>query len=387
MAAIFGCSGPALIVIGAANAGHLSDAQTVAWLFGIYFLGGLISLGLALYYKMPIVGAYSIPGAAMIASSLTIFSFDQAVGAFILAGVLVFILGVTGLIGRVMRWLPMPIVMAMIAGALIRFGTGAVTAINALPLVVCAAIVAFFISMRYVKAVPPVLSALVVGLIVVFATGAFRSSAAHINVVMPVLTMPTFTVDAFLAMAVPLAILVVGAENAQAVGVLMAEGYRPPINAMTIVSGIGGILAGVLGAHNANIAGPMTAICASDQAGEDKEGRYVAAVLNGVLFGAFGIVASVAVPFILALPGPLISVVAGLAMINVLLSAFQGAFTKGAPHQVGAFVALVVAMSNITVLHISAPFWSLVAGSVISMVLERRESVRENSPVPPHAVT
>ena len=370
VAAIFGCSGPALIVIGAAGSGNLTNGQTVAWLLAIYGLGGLISFVMALHYKMPITGAYSIPGAALVAGSLATFPFDQAVGAFVMAGVIVLVLGVTGLIGKVMRWLPMPIVMAMIAGALIRFGIGAVTAIDKLPIVVGAAIVAFFLSMRLTKVVPPVLSALVVGLIAVALTGTFGASEAGISFVAPEFTAPSFTLDAFLAIAVPLAILVVGAENAQATGVLIAEDYRAPVNAMTIISGIGGILAGFLGGHNANIAGPMTAICSSDQAGEDKQGRYAASVINGVLFASFGIFAGAVVPLILMLPGPLIGAVAGLAMINVLVMAFQLAFSKPAGFQIGAFVALVVAMSNISILGISAPFWALFAGAVVSALVE-----------------
>ncbi len=371
VAAIFGCSGPALIVIGGANKAGLSNGQTVAWLFAIYFLGGLISLFLALRYKQPVTGAYSIPGAALVAGSLTVFSFDQAVGAFIMAGIIVFLLGISGLIGKVMRWLPMPIVMAMIAGALIRFAIGAVSALGTAPVIAGAAIVAFFLSMRFVKAVPPVLTALVVGLIAAFATGSVGGGSADIAFVMPEFTAPTFTIDAFLAISVPLALLVIGAENAQATGVLMAEGYRPPVNMMTIISGLGGIAAGFLGGHNANIAGPMTAICSSEQAGEDKEGRYVATVVNGILFGAFGLVAGAAVPVVMSLPGALIGTVAGLAMIGVLLAAFQNAFGRTLGNQTGAFVALAVAMSNISLLGISAPFWALVAGVVVSFIIER----------------
>lgn len=372
VAAIFGCSGPALIVIGGANKAGLSNGQTVAWLFAIYFLGGLISLFLALRYKQPITGAYSIPGAALVAGSLATFSFDQAVGAFIMAGIVVFLLGISGLIGRIMRWLPMPIVMAMIAGALIRFATGAVSALGTAPIIAGSAIVAFFVSMRFLKTAPPVLAAFVVGLIAAFATGSVGSGGAEIAFVLPEFTAPTFTLDAFLAISVPLALLVIGAENAQATGVLMAEGYRPPVNMMTIISGIGGIVAGFLGGHNANIAGPMTAICSSEQAGEDKEGRYAATVVNGILFGAFGLVAGAAVPVVMSLPGALIGTVAGLAMIGVLLAAFQNAFGKSLGNQTGAFVALAVAMSNVSLLGISAPFWALVAGVAVSFIVERK---------------
>ncbi|MCC5780496.1 benzoate/H(+) symporter BenE family transporter [Nitratireductor sp. B36] len=371
VAAIFGCSGPALIVIGGANKAGLSNGQTVAWLFAIYFLGGLISIFLALRYKQPVTGAYSIPGAALVAGSLATFSFDQAIGAFVMSGIIVFLLGVSGLIGKVMRWLPMPIVMAMIAGALIRFATGAVSAVGTAPIIAGAAIIAFFVSMRFIKAVPPVLAALVVGLIAAFATGSVGGGSAEIAFVMPEFTAPAFTLDAFLAISIPLALLVIGAENAQATGVLMAEGYRPPINMMTTISGLGGIAAGFLGGHNANIAGPMTAICSSEQAGENKEGRYAATVVNGVLFGAFGLIAGAAVPVVMSLPGALIGTVAGLAMIGVLLAAFQNAFGRTLGNQTGAFVALAVAMSNISILGISAPFWALVAGVIVSFIVER----------------
>ncbi|MBP2303580.1 benzoate/H(+) symporter BenE family transporter [Azospirillum picis] len=371
VAAIFGCTGPALIIIGAAEAGGLTSAQTVSWLFAVYFLGGLISLVMAPYYMQPVVGAYSIPGAAMLLGALKSFDFSHAVGAFIMAGVLVLLLGVSGLIGRVMRWLPMPIIMAMIAGALIRFATSTVTAAEAAPLLVGATIVAFFVTMRLSKSFPPVLAALIVGIAVAAATGAFQPVDGPVAFVLPTLTTPSFSLDAFLAVSVPLAILVIGAENAQATGVLLAEGYRPPVNAMTVVSGIGGILAGVLGGHNANIAGPMTAICSSEQAGEDRRGRYAAAVVNGVLFGSFGIFAGIAVPFVLALPKALIATVAGLAMIGVLVASFQQAFTRSQGHQIGAFVALAVAMSDIRLLSISAPFWALVLGVAVSLLVER----------------
>lgn len=370
VAAIFGCSGPALIVIGAADVGKLTNGQTVAWLLAIYGLGGLISLIMALRYKMPINGAYSIPGAAIMAAAFATFTFPEVVGAFIMAGVLVLILGVTGVIGRIMRWIPMPIVMAMITGAMIRFGVGAVEAVSAAPSIAGSAVVAYFLAQRFTRSIPPVLAALVVGLVASLVTGSIKPAAVDLGFVLPQFTMPVFTLAAFFGVAVPLAALVIGAENAQAIGVLMAEDYKPPINAMTVISGVGGILAGMMGGHNANIAGPMTAICSSEQAGDDRSKRYGASVVNGVLFGVFGLFAGLAVPLVLALPKPLIGVVAGLAMIGVLLSALQAGFETKQGYQVGAFVALVVAMSPLNLFGVSAPFWSLVFGVAVAMLVD-----------------
>ena len=370
VAAIFGCSGPALIVISAADAGNLTSGQTVAWLLAIYLLGGLISLIMALGYRQPITGAYSIPGAAIMTGALATIGFDAAVGAFIMSGALVLALGLSGVVGRVMRWLPMPIIMAMIAGALIRFGIGAVEAVGAMPLVAGSAAAVFFLTLRFVPSVPPVLAALVVGLIAAFATGAITTGDTPLAFETPQFTAPAFTLEAFLAISIPLSLLVIGAENAQATGVLMAERYRPPVNAMTVVSGIGGMIAGAMGGHNANIAGPMTAICSSSEAGEDRDRRFAATVVNGVLFGAFGLVAGAAVPLVLALPRPLIGCIAGLAMISVLVGAFQQAFVRGRAHQIGAFVALVVAMSSFSLFGISSPFWALVFGVGVSLLLD-----------------
>ncbi|GAW91022.1 benzoate/H(+) symporter BenE family transporter [Calderihabitans maritimus] len=372
VAAVFGCTGPALIIMNAAQNGKLTDAQTISWLFAVYFFGGLISIVMGLYYKQPITGAWSIPGAVMLVSALTLFPFNQVVGAYLLAGILVFILGISGLIGKVMRWIPLPIVMGMVAGALFKFGLGIVTSTQKAPIIGGAALAAYFFGQRLTKKISPVLWSLIVGIIAAVWAGGFKFTDINIAWMPPQIFTPSFSLGAFLAIAVPLAVLVIGAENAQAYGVLTTQGYKVPINAMTIISGIGGIITSFFGGHNANIAGPMTAICSSEEAGPDKEGRYAATVVNGIVFGSFGLFASIAVPFVKALPKELVSLLAGLAMIGVLLSAFELAFATK-KFRVGAFFALVIAMSGITLLKISAPFWALVGGVIASLLVEPQD--------------
>jgi len=372
IAAIFGCTGPALVVISAAtNAGYTTE-QIVSWLFGIYVFGGLISIIMALYYKMPIVGAYSIPGASMLGTALVGFTFNEAAGSFILAGIIVLLLGVTGLMGKVMKWLPLPIVMGMIAGVMLRFGTGIITSTQKAPIIGGAALVGFFIVPKLIKKFPPVLAALICGVIALLFTGGFSIEAAAVKYIPPQFVIPHFNVATILSVSIPLAALVVGAENAQAVGVLFAQGYKPPVNGMTVISGIGGIAAGLVGAHNANIAGPMTAICSSSEAGDNKEGRYVASFWNGIFFGGFGLIASFAMIFIKAIPSTLISVLAGVAMINVLLNSFKDAFGS-ARFKVGAFFALIIGVSGITILGIGSAFWALLGGVAISLICEKKD--------------
>lgn len=371
VAAIFGCTGPALIVIGGAEAGQLTMAQTVSWLFSIYFVGGMFSIILALRYKTPINGAYSIPGAVLVASSLTMFSINEAVGAYLMAGIIVLILGVTGVIGKVMKFIPLPIILAMIAGAMFRFATGVVTSFQSEPLLVGIVVVVFFLLLGLIKKIPPILGALAVGMITALALGMYQTKEMAIGFALPTFITPVFTVDAFFSIALPLAVLVIGAENAQAIGVLLAQKYKAPVNAMTIISGIGGIVTSFFGGHNANIAGPMTALCSSESAGK-KEGRYAATVVNGVLFASFGLFVGVVAPVLLAFPAVLISAIAGLAMINVLLNSLQGAFSER-KYQIGAFVALVIAISGVSLFQISAPFWAIVFGVLASFIVEKHD--------------
>lgn len=151
---------------------------------------------------------------------------------------------------------------------------------------------------------------------------------------------------------------------------MRGQGYKVPINAMTIISGFGGIFSGLVGASNANIAGPMTAICSSTEAGEDMSGRYAAAFLNGIFFMSFGLVASFAMGFIQGIPLSLVNLLAGLAMINVLIDSFKDAFGTG-KFRLGAFFAFIIGASNITALNIGSAFWALVVGVLVSLFTER----------------
>ncbi|WP_017729098.1 benzoate/H(+) symporter BenE family transporter [Halalkalibacterium ligniniphilum] len=370
IAAIFGCTGPALIVIGGAASGGLTHGQAISWIFSIYFFGGVLGLYLALRYRQPIAGAFSIPGAVLVAGTLSQFSLNEAAGAYLLAGVFVLFLGVTGLIGKIMHWIPIPIVMAMIVGAMIRFGTDMIVAIEVAPIIAGTAIFVFLLSSRFFTSIPPVVSAFTVSAFLAIVLNQFQVGEMQSSFILPQLVAPTFSLDAIVSIAIPLALLVIGAENAQAIGVLMEQKYKPPVNSMTIWSGIGGIVTSFFGGHNANIAGSMTAICASDEAGEKKEGRYAAVIVNGLIFITFGLLAGVVVPFVTAMPGVLIATVAGLAMIGVLLSSLQTAFSER-KFQKGAFFALIIAMSGISFFNISSPFWAIIGGVVVSLILEK----------------
>lgn len=376
VAAVFGCTGPALIIIGGAEAGGLSHTETISWLFAVYFFGGLLGMYLSLKYRQPIAGAYSIAGAVLVAGALTHFSLSEAAGAYAAAGALVFLLGKTGLVEKAMQWIPVPIVMGMIVGVMIRFATEMVTAVEAAPLLAGSAVVTYLLSSRFIKRFPPVLSALLVSMLLAVVIKQFSVQGMDSTFLVPEPLMPAFSVEAIISIGLPLALLVICAENAQSTGILMAQGYKPPVSAMAIWSGIGGFIASFFGAHAVNTAGPMTAICASDESGK-KEGRYAAAVVNGGVFAVFGVFAAFVVPFVAAMPAAIISAIAGLAMIGVLLSSLKMAFSDS-KFQMGAFFAMIIGMSGVNFLSISAPFWAIIGSLAVSLIMEREHFERKS---------
>ena len=142
--ATFGCTGPALIIISGATNGGLTYEQMISWLFAVYFFSGLLGIYLALKYRQPLARAYTVAGAVLVAGSLTHFSLNEAIGAYLIANLIVMILGVSGLIDKVMKWMPIPIVMGMIVGVMIKFAIEMVTSITISPLLAGSAIGAFF---------------------------------------------------------------------------------------------------------------------------------------------------------------------------------------------------------------------------------------------------
>ena len=172
--ATFGCTGPALIIIGGAANGGLTYEQTISWMFAVYFFSGLLGIYLALKYRQPLSGAFTVAGAVLVAGSLTHFSLNEAIGAYLIANLIVMILGVSGLIDKVMKWMPIPIVMGMIVGVMIKFAIEMITSITVSPLLAGSAIGAFFLSSRFLKKVPPVLTALIVVIPLAFFTNSFQ---------------------------------------------------------------------------------------------------------------------------------------------------------------------------------------------------------------------
>ena len=180
------------------------------------------------------------------------------------------------------------------------------------------------------------------------------------------LQVPQWSAQAMVELVVPLAITVLVVQNGQGVAVLRAAGHDAPVNVITIACGAWSLLAAGVGAVSTCLTGPTNALLA---ASGERSRHYTAGIVCGLLAMVFGLLAPLFTRLMLATPAAFIAVLAGLAMLRVLQAAFVTAF--GGRFTLGALVTFIVTVADLTIFNIGAAFWGLVAGIVVSLLLER----------------
>jgi benzoate membrane transport protein len=371
VAFLFAASGPVAIILAVGARGGLSESDIASWLFAAFSLNGLMSIGFSLLYRQPLVFLWSIPGAVLLGPALGHLAFAEVTGAFLATGALMLLLGLSGWVRRAMEAVPMPIVMAMVAGVFLRFGVDLVLAFRddlwiALPMSA-----AFFAFSAFTRTkIPPLIASLVAGALAVWALDSFNPPAgALFALAAPNLYVPQFSWSAMVELVVPLAITVLAAQNAQGIAVLNANGHAVPINAITAACGAGSIVTGFFGAVSTCLTGPVNAVLSSSG---EKHRQYSAAIFFSLMAVAFGLLAPLFTRLLLATPPAFVATLAGLAMLRVLQTAFTAAFRER--FSFGALVCFLVTVADVPIWHIGAPFWGLVLGLGASLLLERGQA-------------
>lgn len=372
VAFIFAASGPVAIILSVGTRGGLSEADLSSWLFGAFFINGLISILFCWLYRQPLAFFWTIPGTVLVGPALGHLSFPEVIGAFFATGLLMLALGLSGWVRRCMEAVPMPIVMGMVAGVFLRFGLDLVFAIRD-DFWIAAPMTATFIALsalpRLARLMPPLIGALIVGAVAVAVLGTFNPVGADILVLArPNFYVPVFSWQAMVELVVPLAITVLVVQNGQGFAVLKAVGHQPPINAITVACGVGSMAAALVGTVSTCLTGPVNAIISGSGR---KERHYTAGLMVGALALVFGLLSPVFTHLMLATPPAYIATLAGLAMLRVLQTAFSVAFKDR--FTFGALLAFIVTVANVAIFNIGAPFWGLVFGFALSWLLERRD--------------
>ena len=364
---LVGYASSVAVIFQAAAALGANPAQTASMLWALGLGMGLTTGAMALVYRVPIVTAWSTPGAALIAATavggVPIYSFAEGVGAFIIAAVLVIIVGASGAFERVIRHVPAAIASSMLAGVLLRFGMDTFVAMKAQPVLVLGMCTAYLLARWFVPRYM-VIAALLAGLVLAGVLGIYPPSQLDWQFTTPVFTMPQWSWAATIGLAIPLWVVTMASQNAPGTAVLRASGYATPVSAPIAATGVATLLLAPFGAIMVNLAAISAAICQSPQSHSDPARRYVASVSAGVVYCIGGLMGAMVAGGIALLPKPLILAVAGLALLNTIANGLTTGLRVDATREAGIVTFLITA-SGVSFFGVGAAFWGLIGGVVV----------------------
>jgi benzoate membrane transport protein len=361
VAALVGYASSVAILLAAATALGATPAQTASWLMAISLGKAAGSAFLSWRARMPVVLAWSTPGAALIAATSGI-SFAEGVGAFVVAGLLIAATGLIRPLGSLVARIPDGIAAAMLGGVLLPFCLKGATAAQTLPALVLP-MVGVFLIVRLWNPAFAVLAAFATGIVLALATGADLSNL-HLATPMLEPVMPAFRLSVILGLGVPLYLVTMASQNLPGFATLRAAGYEPPVSAALTTTGVISTITAFFGAHTVSMAAITAAICLGPDVHPDRDRRWIVGLVYAFAWMLLGLLSPTVLDLIAALPAEVVAALVALALLSPLTGTLSGAFAH--PDQrLPATLTVVVTASGIAAFGIGAAFWGLVVGLAV----------------------
>lgn len=362
-AVVVGFASTILLIMEAARAVGATPAQQASCAAALCIGMAVTSFILSWRYRMPIITAWSTPGAALIATSAAGIGYPQALGAFVVAGLLMCLAAVIRPLSRLMQKLPAPVASAMLAGVLLRYTLNVPAAALELPSLIVPLVAIFFV--LRVSAPLFAVPVIVAGAVSLAIVGGHADSACCEFAVTPLTwTTPEFDAAVMLSLGVPLFIVTMASQNLPGFAVIRAAGYEPPVAPSLLVTGVASAILAPFGAHALNLAAITASLVTGPDAHPDPDRRWLVAWPYLILYTAVGLLAGSFVAVLGAIPAPLITAVAGLALFAPLLGA-ASAMTKEPRDTETAIVTFLVTASGVSLMGIGSAFWGLAAGLLL----------------------
>lgn len=375
LAVLISYAGPLVILIQAAQAGNVSNAELTSWIWAISMGAGVSGLLLSWWLKQPIITAWSAPGTALLLTLFPGVGMPEVVGAYLTAAVIVIVIGISGYFEKIVRFIPKGIAAGMMAGILFQFGMQAFRASMDLPSVVFAMVAAYLISKRLWPRYTIVLVALT-GFAVAFAMGTTNLQVLALTVATPVFVAPQFSIGVFFSFTVPLVLVSLTGQYLPGMAVLQLAGYRTPSTAVVTGTGLASLLTACFGGITIVLAAITAALCTGKDAHPDASKRYIAGIANGIFYLVGGAFAGSIVQVFTAFPSALIAALAGLALIGAIVSNIRILAGEGAYVEPSVITFLATA-SGMSLFGLGAAFWGVVFGMASYWLLGKPQKLGE----------
>lgn len=353
----------ALIYKAASSVTGASPELTSSWLFAVCLGSGVSTIFLAWRYRIPILAAWSTPGAALLISCLNGVTPAEAVGAFMISSLLMCVLGMTGWFERIMHRIPVSLAAAMLAGILLQFGLKVFIELPNNPLILLTMLAVYLVTKRLVPRYS-ILLVLVVGASLSWQQNLLQPITMNWHFAAPQWIWPQFNIPVLMSVALPLFVVTMASQNLPGIAVMQTHGYRPPVSQALTVLGLINLILAPLGCFAINLAAITAAICMGDEVHPDSSQRYRAAIVAGCGYLVCAALGSLIIGLFMILPNAVVLCLAGIALFGVIGSSLSQALSHEGEREAALFSFLVTA-SGISIGGISSAFWGIVAGVIV----------------------
>ncbi|AKU20802.1 MULTISPECIES: benzoate/H(+) symporter BenE family transporter [unclassified Massilia] len=362
--------GTFILVFQAAKVAGLDPASTASWVWSVSIGVGVTGILLSWMTREPIITAWSTPAAAFLVTALAGTTYAEAVGAYVISAAAFVALGLSGWFERVIRLIPPGVAAGLLAGILLQFGVKAFGGMSVDPLLAGLLIVAYVTLKRFSAryAVPGIL---VLGLAFLLTQDRIDLSGLRLQFAAPVFTMPVFSLNALLSVALPLFLITLTGQYMPGMLVLRNDGFKTSANPIVTVTGLGSLLMAPFGSHAFNIAAITAAICTGKEAHEDPSRRWIAGIAAGVCYIFVGVFGVTLAAVFMAFPATFITTLAGLALLGTIGGSLASALADVKTRE-ASLITFLAAAANITLLGIGGAFWGLAIGLLAYAVLNGR---------------
>lgn len=362
--------GTFILVFQAAQVAGLSAELTASWVWSISIGVGVTGLILSWTAREPIITAWSTPAAAFLVTALATTPYAEAIGAYLISAAAFVLLGLSGCFERVIRLIPPGVAAGLLAGILLQFGIGAFGGMSVDPMLAGLLIVAYVVLKRF-TARYAVVGILVLGLAFLLLQSRVDLSGLTLKFAAPVFTMPVFSLNALLSVALPLFLITLTGQYMPGMLVLRNDGFKTSANPIVTITGLGSLLMAPFGSHAFNVAAITAAICTGREAHEDRSKRWVAGISAGVFYMLVGVFGVTLAAVFMAFPATFITTLAGLALLGTIGSSLAGAMSDAKTRE-ASLITFLAAAANINLFGIGGAFWGLLIGLMAHAVLNGR---------------
>ncbi|HEX3616620.1 MAG TPA: benzoate/H(+) symporter BenE family transporter [Solirubrobacteraceae bacterium] len=371
VAALVGWTAASAVVLSGLHRVGATPVEAASGLLAVTATMGLGTILISFRHRMPIMLAWSTPGAALLASTGIVHGgWSAAVGGFLMCGVLILLTGLWPRLGALIASIPTPIAQAMLAGIVLELCLTPVRGFVAHPSEV-GPIVLVWLAMRRLApkwAAPAAFGAalIVVSIVAADQGGVHGSLLPHL-----IWTSPQFTSAGVLSIALPLYVVTMAGQNVPGTAVLASYDYEVPWRESMGVTGVGTLIGACIGGHAINLAAISASLVAAPAADPDPQTRWTAAVAAGAMSLVLSLFAGALATLISVASPDVIGSVAGLALLATLAASLAAALSVEGEREAAA-ITFVIAASGATFLSVGSAFWALLAGLAVRVVTRVR---------------